>query len=95
MLTLYPPSSLVLSTSTTGRSMIASRGRRRSCSRGWWWTLRQRRWRRRPWTRQLALLAKKIMRNPSRAEALPIFYSARKWREIRQAGWRWRRVNTL
>jgi len=23
------------------------------------------------------------------------FYSARKWREIRQARWRWRRVHTL
>ena len=55
MLTPYPPSFLVLSTPTTGRSMIASRARRRSCSRGWWWTLRQRRWRRRPWTHRSAL----------------------------------------
>jgi len=43
----------------------------------------------------VGVVGKKIMRNQSRAEALPIFYSARKWREIRQAGWRWRRVHTL
>jgi hypothetical protein len=32
----------------------------------------------------------KNMRNRSRAEALPIFYWALKWREIRRAGRRWR-----
>ena len=35
MLTPYPPSSLALSTFTTGQLMIASRARRRFCLRGW------------------------------------------------------------
>jgi hypothetical protein len=33
-----------------------------------------------------------IMRNRAHAEALLIFYSVRKWREIRRAGRRWRRL---
>jgi len=60
MLTPYPPPSLLLLTSTTGRLMIAS------------WATRR--------------LAKQIMMNWAHAEALPNFYSARKWREIRQEG---------
>ncbi len=60
MLTPYPPPSLLLLTSTTGRLMIALRVTRR--------------------------LAKQIMMSRAHAEALPIFYSARKWREIHQKG---------
>ena len=33
-----------------------------------------------------------IMRNRAHAEALLIFYSVRKWREICRAGRRWRRL---
>ena len=43
----------------------------------------------------VGVVGKKIMRNRSHAEALPIFYLARKWKETRQARWRWRRVHTL
>ncbi len=64
MLTPYPPPSLLLLTSTTGRLMIVSRATRR--------------------------LAKQFMMNRAHEEALPIFYLARKWREIRREGRRWR-----
>jgi hypothetical protein len=37
-------------------------------------------------------VGQKIMRNRAHAEALLIFYSVRKWREIRRAGKRWRRL---
>jgi hypothetical protein len=86
MLTPYPPPSLLLLTPTAGGLMIASRARRRFGSRGWRWRWRQRRWRR------TLRWVKKIMRNRAHAEALLIFYSVRKWREIRRAGRRWRRL---
>ena len=35
-------------------------------------------------------VGKKIMRNRAHVETLAIFYSARKWREIRQEGGWWR-----
>jgi hypothetical protein len=37
-------------------------------------------------------VGQKIMRNRTHAEALLIFFSVRKWREIRRAGRRWRRL---
>ena len=37
-------------------------------------------------------VGQKIMRNRAHVEALLIFYSVRKWREIRRAGRRWRRL---
>ena len=37
-------------------------------------------------------VGQKIMRNRAHAEALLIFYSVRKWREIHRAGRRWRRL---
>ena len=43
----------------------------------------------------VGVVCKKIMRSRAHAEVLPIFYRARKWREIRQAGRRWRRVHII
>ena len=40
-----------------------------------------------------SIVCKKIMRNRAHAEALPIFYSALKWREIRRATRMWRGVH--
>ena len=37
-------------------------------------------------------VGQKIMRNRAHVEALLIFYSVRKWREIRRAGRRWKRL---
>ncbi len=37
-------------------------------------------------------VGQKNMRNRAHAEALLIFYSVRKWREVRRAGRRWKRL---
>jgi hypothetical protein len=37
-------------------------------------------------------VCQKKKRNRAHAEAMLIFYSVRKWREIRRAGRRWRRL---
>ena len=89
MLTPYPPPSLLILTPTTGRLMIASRVRRRFWSRGGRWMCWQRRWRRTlGWTCRWAFVSKN-MRNRAHAEALAIFYSARKLRGSSREGRRW------